>query len=77
MKNLNVFGITFLLVISTAFKSSITVIHPAIGEKAPEIELRNGEGKITKLSSLKGKVVLIDFWGQLVQPLPHRKSTHR
>jgi len=67
MKTLNVFGITLLLVIITAFKSNFNVIHPAIGEKAPDIELRNSEGKLTKLSSLKGKVV---------QPLPHRKSTH-
>jgi thiol-disulfide isomerase/thioredoxin len=68
MKNLNAFCITILLVTITAFKSNVTVIHPAIGEKAPEIELRNGEGKISTLSSLKGKLVLIDFWASWCNP---------
>jgi thiol-disulfide isomerase/thioredoxin len=33
-----------------------------IGNKAPEISEKNLAGKDLKLSSLKGKVVLIDFW---------------
>lgn len=33
-----------------------------IGNLAPEIELENPKGKTIKLSSLRGKMVLVDFW---------------
>lgn len=39
-----------------------------IGDKAPEIFALNPEGKEIKLSSMKGKVVLIDFWASWCMP---------
>lgn len=53
---------------------AITLLHcglhaqPPVGSKAPEISLPTENGEIIKLSSLQGKVVLLDFWASWCRP---------
>jgi len=47
-------------------KASSAKLQP--GNMAPEIELENPQGKTIPLSSLRGNVVLIDFWASWCKP---------
>jgi peroxiredoxin len=43
-------------------------IPPNIGEKIPDIELHDIEGKVFKLSDFLGKYMLLDFWSMACYP---------
>ena len=60
-----VFGLVSFINVDKPVKNTTTgnnTVGTEIGNKAPELKFKDPSGKEIALSSLKGKVVLIDFW---------------
>jgi len=72
MKKINIL-LFFLILFLNIFNAqhglkSNDVIGLNIGNIAPELDFSNPAGKNIKLSSLKGNIVLIDFWASWCWP---------
>ena len=60
--------ILFTLFITAFSLLSANAQMPAIGTKATELNYKDPNGKLISLSSLKGNIVLIDFWASWCGP---------
>lgn len=64
--------------VQPALVEASAAVEAADGELAPDFELPNLQGSTTKLSSLRGKYVVLDFWGSwciwCIRGIPNMKA---
>ena len=62
--------VVFVIVLLFALMAPIYVTTLWAGELAPEFTLPDLSGKAISLSDFRGKYVIVDFWANVVCPMP-------
>lgn len=70
MRKISILVVVIATFLSTAVSAqmSAVVTGTQIGNKATDLKFNNPDGKAVSLSSLKGQVVLLDFWASWCRP---------
>lgn len=65
MKRIILLCVSFIAIIS---QGTFAAVGLKVGDKAPDFSIQDPNGKTITLSSLKGRVVLLDFWASNCMP---------